>query len=77
MLWIVSAGVLGWLFVKGATTPSADGRTAVLLAPAERDLILKEMRQLLQAVHGVVTGMSDPTRLKDMLRLQRPPVRPG
>ncbi|MEO8328243.1 MAG: hypothetical protein ABI618_20555, partial [Nitrospirota bacterium] len=52
VLWIVSAGVLGWLFVKGETTPSADGRTAVLLAPAERDFILTEMRQLLRAVHG-------------------------
>lgn len=59
VLWIVSAGVLGWLFIKGETTPSADGRTAVLLAPAERDFILTEMRQLLRAVHGVVTGVSD------------------
>lgn len=59
VLWIVSAGVLGWFFVKGETAPSADGRTAVLLAPAERDFILTEMRQLLRAVHGVVTGVSD------------------
>jgi hypothetical protein len=59
VIWIVSAGVLGWFFVKGATTPSVDGRTSVLLAPAERDFILTEMRQLLQAVHGVVRGVSD------------------
>jgi hypothetical protein len=59
-LWIVTAVVLGWFFVKGETTPSADGRTAVLLAPGERDFILTEMRQLLRAVHEVVTGMSDP-----------------
>jgi hypothetical protein len=59
VLWIGSAGVLGWFFVKGETTPSADDRTAVLLAPAERDFILTEMRQLLRAVHGVVTGVSD------------------
>ena len=50
--------MLGWLFVKGVTTPSADGRTIVNLAPAERDFILTEMRQLLQAVHGIVTGVS-------------------
>ena len=60
MIWIVSAGIVGWLFIKGKTTPSADGRTTVLLAPAERAFILTEMRQLLQAVHGIVTGMSDP-----------------
>ena len=60
VIWIVSAGVVGWLFIKGKTTPSADGRTVVHLAPTERDFILTEMRQLLQAVHGVVTGLSDP-----------------
>ena len=58
VIWVVSAAILGWLFVKGVTTPSADGRTIVHLAPAERDFILTEMRQLLQAVHGIVTGVS-------------------
>jgi len=58
-IWLISAGVLGWLFVNGTTTPSADSRTIVHLAPAERNFILAEMRQLLQAVHGVVTGMSE------------------
>lgn len=33
---------------------------AIHLAPAECAFILKETRQLLQAVHGVVTGLSDP-----------------
>ncbi len=60
IVWIISAGVLGWFFVKGTTTPSADARTAVHLAPNERDFILTEMRQLLRAVHGVVAGVSDP-----------------
>lgn len=62
IIWIVSAGVLGWFFVKGRTTLSADARTAVHLAPNERDFILTEMRQLLRAVHGVVAGVSDPDR---------------
>ena len=31
---------------------------AIVLAPAERDLILGEMRMLLKAVHGVVTGLA-------------------
>ena len=64
VIWIAGTGVLGWFFVKGVTTPSADGRTAVLLAPAERDFILTEMRQLLQAVHGVVTGVSNPDQTR-------------
>ena len=58
VIWIISVGVLGWLFVKGQTSLSSDGRTIVHLAPAERDFILTEMRQLLQAVHGIVTGVS-------------------
>lgn len=58
VIWMVSAGVVGWLFIKGVTTPSADGRTVVRLAAAERDFVLTEMRQLLQAVHGIVTGVS-------------------
>lgn len=64
VLWIVSAGLLGWFFVKGTTTPSADARTAVHLAPNERDFILTEMRQLLRAVHGVIAGVSDPDQAK-------------
>jgi hypothetical protein len=51
-------GVLGWLFVKGWTTEGSDRRTVIMLAPSEQDQILGEMRMLLKAVHGVVTGLS-------------------
>jgi hypothetical protein len=57
-LWVVTVASVGWVFVKGWTTPGADGRLEIVLAPAERDQILSEMRQLLKAVHGVVTGLS-------------------
>ena len=57
-LWIVTIGVAGWFFVQGWTTAGTDGRMQVVLAPAERDLILGEMRMLLKAVHGVVTGLA-------------------
>jgi hypothetical protein len=57
-LWIVTIGVAGWFFVKGWTTEGTDGRMQIVLAPAERDLILGEMRMLLKAVHGVVTGLA-------------------
>jgi hypothetical protein len=57
-LWIVTIGVAGWLFVQGWTMQGTDGRTQIVLAPAERDLILGEMRMLLKAVHGVVTGLA-------------------
>jgi cytochrome c556 len=57
-LWIMTIGVAGWFFVQGWTTEGTDGRTEIVLASAERDLILGEMRMLLKAVHGVVTGLA-------------------
>ncbi len=55
VLWMVTVGVIAVLFVQGHTRPGTDGRTEIVLAPTERDLILTEMRQLLKSVHGVVT----------------------
>lgn len=60
VLWLVTIGTLAWLFVSGWTTRGTDQRIAIMLAPSERELILSEMRMLLKAVHGVVTGMSVP-----------------
>jgi cytochrome c556 len=57
-LWIVTIGVAGWFFVQGWTTQGTDGRMQIVLVPAERDLILGEMRMLLKAVHGIVTGLA-------------------
>lgn len=58
VLWIVTIGALGFLFVRGWTSEATDQRTAIHLAPAERDLVLSEMRQMLQSVHNLVTGLS-------------------
>ncbi len=60
VLWAVTAAAAAWFFVYGVTAPGADGRTQVLLAPAERELILGEMRQLLVGVDGIVNGLGDP-----------------
>lgn len=57
-LWVVTLVVAGWFFVQGWTAQGADGRIQIVLAPVERDLILGEMRMLLKAVHGVVTGLA-------------------
>ena len=59
-LWIMTIAVLGWFFIKGWTAKGSDGRTEVLLAAAERDQILAEMRQLLKAVDGVVRELGEP-----------------
>jgi len=60
VLWIMTIAVLGWFFVKGLTAKGSDGRTEILLAAAERDHILAEMRQLLKAVDGVVRELGEP-----------------
>ncbi len=55
--------VLGWvgyqMIFVGATQTAGDGRTALLLEPAERDLVLTEMRTFLQAVQAITMGLSD------------------
>lgn len=67
VLWILTITVLGWFFIKGWTAEGSDGRTEILLAAAERDQILAEMRLLLKAVDGIVRGLGEPTRdLKQM-----------
>jgi len=58
ILWIATVGALGFFFVHGWTSQSNDRRTAIHLAPAERDLVLAEMRQMLHSVHNFVTGLS-------------------
>jgi hypothetical protein len=73
ILWVVTVALIGWFFVKGWTAQSTDGRTEILLAPSERDLILTEMRDLLKAVSGVVQGVGDSLREKPVLQ----PARPG
>jgi hypothetical protein len=72
VLWVGSAVIFGWIFVKGWTAPGMDGRTEIVLTPVERDLVLREMRDLLKAVHGVVTGVSDPAQgMKEAERAAR------
>jgi hypothetical protein len=70
-LWIVTIGVAGWFFVQGWTAQGPDGRTQIVLAPAERDLILGEMRMLLKAVHGVVTGLAGQGQEADRTQMEQ------
>ncbi len=70
-LWIVTIVAGGWFFVRGWTVPGTDGRTQIVLAPAERDLILGEMRMLLKAVHGVVTGLAGQEQAADRTQIEQ------
>ncbi len=57
VLWVIGAAAIGWLFLKGWTTTGSDGRTEILLSPSERDLVLTEMRQFLQAIQAVLADL--------------------
>ena len=56
-LWLVTIAVAVFFFVLGQTRVAPDGRTAVLLAPDERNLVLTEMRGMLGTVQGMVDGV--------------------
>ena len=58
VLWIVSAAVFGWFFIKGNTTAIKGERTAIVLKPAERELVLMEMRGLLTSTQGILDGLN-------------------
>ncbi|MEJ2076802.1 MAG: hypothetical protein P8Z74_02155 [Acidobacteriota bacterium] len=57
VLWVITAGVILRMFIMGSTIKDQDGRQAILLKPAERNLILKEMRGMLGSVKGIVSAM--------------------
>ncbi len=57
VLWLATAAVAAFFFIRGQTRAAPDGRTAVLLAPDERNLVLTEMRGMLETVQGIVDGV--------------------
>lgn len=64
--WILSlvlllvVGAMAYKFIlSGATAPASDGRQALLLEPAERDLVLAEMRAFLASVQNITQGVSE------------------
>jgi hypothetical protein len=57
-LWLATVATFAWFFVRGNTAAGTDDRTAIVLQPAERDLVLGEMRGLLTATHGILQGVN-------------------
>lgn len=56
LLWVATIAVFAWFFIRGNTSAGTDGRTAVLLQSAERDLVLTEMRGMLSSTQGILEG---------------------
>ncbi len=50
---------MAWKFIiQGSTTVASDGRAAIQLTPAEKDLVLSEMRAFLASVQQITEGVS-------------------
>jgi len=59
LLLLVVAG-MGYKFIfSGEVTMTADGREAIVLAPAERDMVLEEMREFLVSVQAITEGIGN------------------
>ena len=58
VLWFASFGSFMYLFFVGTGT-SVDDRTEIELLPSERELILGEMRQLLEGVRGIIGAVAE------------------
>ncbi|MDR6306614.1 cytochrome c553 [Nitrobacter vulgaris] len=58
-LWLVTIAVAAFFFVRGQTHVAPDGRTTVLLGSDERNLVLSEMRGMLETVQIVVDGVKE------------------
>jgi hypothetical protein len=58
ILWVATIAGAVTLFVRGHTTLSPDGRLAVILADDEKDMILGEMRGMLQAVADITRAIA-------------------
>jgi len=59
LILAATTGAFAYLFLwRGEVAPASDGRTAILLAPSERDLVLSEMRAFLQASRQILDAAS-------------------
>ena len=58
VLAAIIAGLAYKFIVVGSTEKSADGRTAIVLAPAERDLVLAEMRGFVAALQQISAALA-------------------
>ena len=51
---------LTWLFIiRGDVVATSDGRTAIVLTPGERDLVLGEMRGFLEAIQAITAAAAE------------------
>jgi len=59
ILALLLVGIVFKFVVLGSTAKGDDGRTAVILEPAERQSVLKEMRLLLETSQVIVAALAE------------------
>jgi len=57
LVLVISGGIYKFIF-QGSVSPSTDGRMAIMLDAAEKDLVLAEMRAFLESVQMITHGVS-------------------
>ena len=59
VILLITLSVLSYKFIiTGSVAPSKDGRQAIVLSEAERDLVLEEMRMFLTSVQKITDGIT-------------------
>ncbi|MAT64659.1 MAG: hypothetical protein CMN57_03340 [Gammaproteobacteria bacterium] len=59
VLLLLLSGGMAYVFIwQGSVRPAADGRTAIVLEPGERALILTEMRGFVESIQQVTDGLA-------------------
>ena len=57
---ILAIVAMGYKFmIAGSVAPASDGREALILEPAERDLVLTEMRMFLSSVQKITRALTE------------------
>lgn len=57
-LWLTTLLTIGYFFLKGTGRTDDDGRQAIKLKRAERNLVLSEMRHLLSGVQRIIEAIT-------------------
>lgn len=58
LLLLVTGGMAYKFIIQGSVEQASDGRSAIQLTAAEKDMVLAEMRAFLQAVQHISAGLS-------------------
>lgn len=57
---VIALVMMSYKFIiSGSVAPGSDGRQALILEPAERDMVLAEMRMFLSSVQAITDGVSN------------------